>query len=133
MANNDKIFIRKWLIAIFIGIVALLLGVIGFVINFFEMGIVFSLFGVSLLVWFICFVPHSFGFDKKITVIYLFKTKEVRYIDIKTISKQESGIRNYPWGTYYHIICENPFWQEIKIPSTKYIDLQIKKYLQPRR
>ena len=134
MLENKKVFIYKWLIAIFVGIIALLIGIIGFIINYLEMGIVFSLFGVALLFGYIFFVPHTFIFDNdKITVRYVFKTKSLRYAYIKTIDKEESGIRNYPWGTYYHIICKNPFWQKLKIPSTKKIDLQIKKYLQPRR
>ncbi len=133
MLKSEIIFIYKWLIAVFVGVVALFIGVIGFIINYLEMGIVFSLFSGALFIWYIFFVPHTFIFDNdKITVRYVFKTKSIRYAYIKNIDKEESGVRNYPWGTYYRIIWENPCWQELKIPSTKKIDLQIKKYLQSR-
>ena len=67
---KEKIFIGKWLISIFIGLVAIVIGIVGFVINYMEMGILFSLFGVTILFLFIVFVPHTFIFDnEKIAVI----------------------------------------------------------------
>ena len=131
MPNRGKMFIWKWMIAIFVGTVALLIGSVGFMIHIMEMGIVFSLFAVAFLIWYIAFVPHSFLFDnEKITIIYVFKTKSVRYVHIKNCNKEESGIRNYPWGMYYHIIVDKPIWQEFKILSTRDIDWQIKRYVQ---
>ena len=95
-----------------------------------EMGIFFSLFGVAFLFGFVTFVPHTFIFDnEKIITVGIFINKTIKYVNIKTCDKEESGIRNYPWGTYYHIIADKPFWQEIKIPSTKNIDNQIKKHI----
>ena len=127
---KGKIFIFKWLISIFVGLIAIIIGVIGFIISYIEMGIVFSLFGVAIIAWYIAFVPHSFLFDnKKITIIYVFKNKTIKYGYIKNCDKEESGFRNYPWGIYYHIIADKPFWQEIKIPSTKEIDIQIVKHI----
>ena len=127
---KEKIFIYKWLISVFIGAVAIIIGVVGFIISYIEMGIVFLLFGVAILFWFIAFVPHTFIFDnEKVTAVGFFKKKIIKYIHIKSCSKEESGIRNYPWGTYYHIIADKPFLQEIKIPSTKEIDNQIKSYI----
>ena len=127
---KNKIFIFKWLISIFIGLGALIIGVIGFIITDIEMGIVFSLFGVAIVAWYIVFVPHSFLFDdEKIIIIYVFKNKTIKYVNIKSCDKEESGIRNYPWGTYYYILADKPFWQDIKIPSTKEIDIQMKKHM----
>ena len=128
---KEKIFIYKWLISVFIGAVAIIIGVVGFIISYIEMGIVFLLFGVAILFWFIAFVPHTFIFDnEKVTAVGFFKKKIIKYVHIKSCSREESGIKNYPWGTYYHIIADKPFWQEIKIPSTKEIDNQIKSYIQ---
>ena len=127
---KEKIFIGKWLISIFIGLVAIVIGIVGFVINYMEMGIFFLLVGTAIVFWFVAFVPHSFIFDnEKILVVGIFTSKTVKYIHIKSCDKEESGIRNYPWGTYYHIIADKPFWQEFKIPSTKEIDVQIKRHI----
>ena len=127
---KNKVFIFKWLISIFVGLIAVIIGAIGFIISCVEMGIVFSLFGVAIIAWYIAFVPHSFLFDdEKITIIYIFRYKIIKYINIKSCDKEESGVRNYPWGTYYHIIADKPFWQEIKIPSTKEIDIQMVKHI----
>ena len=125
---KNRIFIFKWLISILVGLIAIIIAVIGFIISYIVMGIVFSLFGVAIIAWYFAFVPHSFLFDdEKITITYVFKNKTVKYVNIKSCDKEESGVRNYPWGTYYHIIADKPFWQEIKIPSTKEIDMQIEK------
>ena len=62
-------------------------------------------------------------------MVCFFTSKTVKYVHIKSCDKEESGIRNYPWGTYYHIIADKPFWQEFKIPSTKEIDVQIKRHI----
>ena len=127
---KEKIFIRKWMIAIFIGFISVIVGVVGFIINYMEMGIFFLLFGVAILFWFIAFVPHTFVFDKeKILVVGIFTSKTVKYVHIKSCDKVESGIRNYPWGTYYRIITDKPFWHETKIPSNKIIDVQIKSHI----
>ena len=127
---KEKIFIIKWLISIFAGLITIIIGVIGFIISYIEMGILFSLFGVAIITWYFAFVPHSFLFDnEKITIIYVFKNKTIKYGYIKSCDKEESGVRNYPWGTYYHIITDKPFWQEIKIPSTKEIDIQMVKHI----
>ena len=131
---KDKIFIFKWIIAIFVGLVGVIIGVVGFMISYIEMGIFFSLFGVAIIIWYFSFVPHSFLFDnEKITIIYIFRYKIVKYINIKSCDKEESGVRDYPWGTYYHIIADKPFWQEIKIPSTKEIDMQIEKRIKIKK
>ena len=127
---NEGSFIFKWLISVFVGLVAVIIGIAGFIMSYVEMGIVLSLFGVVNIVWYIAFVPHSFAFDnEKITVTYVFKKQAVRYVDIRSCDKEESGIRNYPWGVYYRIMADKPFWREIKIPSTKEIDMQVKKYV----
>ena len=127
---KEKIFIGKWLISIFIGLVAIVIGIVGFVINYMEMGIFFLLVGTAIVFWFVAFVPHSFVFDnEKILMVCFFTSKTVEYVYIKSCGKEESGIRNYPWGTYYHIIADKPFWQEFKIPSTKEIDVQIKRHI----
>ena len=127
---KEKIFIGKWLISIFIGLVAIIIGSVGFIISYIEMGIFFLLFGVAILFLFIAFIPYAFSFDsEKITTIGIFISKTVKYVYIKSCDKEESGIRNYPWGTYYHIIADKPFWQEFKIPSTKEIDVQIKRHI----
>ena len=127
---KEKIFIGKWLISIFIGLVAIVIGIVGFVINYMEMGIFFLLVGTAIVFWFVAFVPHSFVFDnEKILMVCFFTSKTVKYVYIKSCDKEESGIRNYPWGTYYHIIADKPFWQEFKIPSTKEIDVQIKRHI----
>ncbi len=127
---KEKIFIGKWLIPIFIGLVAIIIAVFGFIISYMEMGILFLLVGAAILFWFIAFVPHTFIFDnEKILVVGIFTSKTVKYVHIKSCDKEESGIRNYPWGKYYHIIADKPFWQEIKIPSTKEIDVQIKRHM----
>ena len=127
---KEKIFISKWLISIFIGLVAIIIGMVGFVISYMEMGIFFLLFGVAILFWFFALVPHSFIFDnEKILMVCFFTSKTVKYVYIKSCDKEESGIRNYPWGTYYHIIADKPFWQEFEIPSTKEIDVQIKRHI----
>ena len=131
---KNKVFIFKWLITIFAGLIAVIIGAIGFIISYVEMGIVFSLFGVAITAWYIAFVPHSFLFDnEKITIIYIFRCKIVKYINIRSCDKEESGVRNYPWGTYYHIIADKPFWQEIEIPSTKEIDMQIEKRIKIKK
>ena len=65
--------------------------------------------------------------------VYVFKNKIIKYGYIKSCDKEESGVRNYPWGTYYHIIADKPFWQEIKIPSTQEIDMQIKKRIKIKK
>ena len=127
---KEKIFIIKWLISIFAGLITIIIGVIGFIISYIEMGILFSLFGVAIITWYFAFVPHSFLFDnEKILMVCFFISKTVKYVYIKSCDKEESGIRNYPWGTYYHIIADKPFWQEFKIPSTKEIDVQIKRHI----
>ena len=127
---KEKIFIGKWLISIFIGLIAIIIGIVGFVISYIEVGIFFLLVGATILLGFVAFVPHSFIFDnEKILVVGIFTSKTVKYIHIKSCDKEESGIRNYPWGTYYHIIADKPFWQEFKIPSTKEIDVQIKRHI----
>ena len=127
---KEKIFIGKWLISIFIGLVAIVIGIVGFVINYMEMGIFFLLVGTANVFWFVAFVPHSFVFDnEKILMVCFFTSKTVKYVYIKSCDKEESGIRNYPWGTYYHIIADKPFWQEFEIPSTKEIDVQIKRHI----
>ena len=126
MTDNIKIFIWKWFLAIAIGFTAIAIGIVGFVIKFIEMGFFFTLFGIAILFYYIFFVPHSFLFcSDNIMIIYIFKRKTVKYIHIKSCSKEESGIRNYPWGKYYHVIVDKPFWQEFKIPSTKKIDSNI--------
>ena len=123
---KEKIFIRKWMIAIFIGFISVIVGVVGFIINYMEMGVFFLLLGIGIIFWFVAFVPHSFIFDnEKISIIYILKSKTINYVSIKSCNKEESGIRNYPWGMYYHIIADKPFWQEIKIPSTKEINEKI--------
>ena len=127
---KEKIFIGKWLISIFIGLVAIIIGIVGFVISYMEIGIFFLLVGAAIIFWLVAFVPHTFIFDnEKILVVGIFTSKTVKYIHIKSCDKEESGIRNYPWGTYYHIIADKPFWQEIKIPSTKEIDVHIKRHI----
>ena len=127
---KEKIFIGKWLISIFIGLVAIVIGIVGFVINYMEMGIFFLLVGTAIVFWFVAFVPHSFVFDnEKILMVCFFKSKTVKYVYIKSCDKEESGIRTYPWGTYYRIIADKPFWQEFNIPSTKEIDVQIKRHI----
>ena len=104
---KEKIFIGKWLISIFIGLVAIVIGIVGFVINYMEMGIFFLLVGTAIVFWFVAFVPHSFVFDnEKILMVCFFTSKTVKYVYIKSCDKEESGIRNYPWGTYYHIISD---------------------------
>ena len=131
---KEKIFIIKWLISIFAALIAIIIGVIGFIISYIEMGMLFSLIGVAMITWYFSFVPHSFLFDnEKITIIYVFKNKTIKYGSIKSCDKEESGVRNYPWGTYYHIIADKPFWQEIKIPSTKEIDMQIEKRIKIKK
>lgn len=127
---KEKISIGKWLIAILVGIISSVIGIVGFFISYIEMGIVFLLFGVVIIAFYIMVVPHSFMVDsEKITAIYVFRKKNVKYVDIKSCAKEESGIRNYPWGAYYHIIVDKPFFQEIKIPYTKEIERYIGKYL----
>ncbi len=127
---KEKIFIGKWLIAVFIGLVAVGIGVVGFIIAYVEMGIIFSLLGAAIIFGFVAFVPHTFIFDnEKITTVGILIKKEIKYANIKTCEKQESGIRNYPWGIYYHIIADKPYWQEINMPSTKGINDQIRKYI----
>lgn len=131
---KEKIFIFKWLNSIFVGLIAVIIGVVGFIISYIEMGIVFSLFGVVVIAWYIAFIPHSFIFDdEKITIVCTFQNKTIKYVYIKSGDKEESGIRNYPWGTYYHIISDKPYWQEIKIPSTKEIDNQIRKHIKTKK
>ena len=131
---KEKIFIFKWLISIFDGAVAVTIGIVGFFTNHIEIGIVFLLFGIVIISWYIAFVPHSFMFDnEKITSICTFKKQTIKYVNIKSCRKEESGIRNYPWGIYYHVITDKPFWQEIKIPSTKMIDIQIGKYIKTKK
>jgi hypothetical protein len=126
---KNTIFIFKWLISIFVGLIAIIIGVIGFIMAYIEMGIVFSLFGVAIIAWYVAFVPHSFIFDnEKIIVIFVFKKKIIKYVNIKICCKQESGVRNYPWGTYYYVVADKPYWQEIKIPLTEEIDNQIKNH-----
>ncbi|MBR3965270.1 MAG: hypothetical protein IKJ80_07665 [Clostridia bacterium] len=127
---KEKIFIYKWLISVFVGIVAAIIGIVGFIISYVEMGVVFSLFGVVNTAWYAAFVPHSFVFhSKKITALYVFKKQEVKYADIRSCDKEESGIRNYPWGAYYRVMADKPFWREMKIPSTKEIDIQVKNHI----
>ena len=126
---RKKIFIGKWCIPIFIGAVSTVIGGLGFIISDMGMGVAFSLFAIAIIARYIAFVPHSFIFDnEKITVIYVFKTQIIKYDHIKSCDKEESGIRNYPWGTYYHIITDKPFGQEFRIPSTKEFDVQIKRH-----
>ena len=128
--RDEKIFIWKWMFSIFRGLVYLILGAVGFVISDMEMGIFFSLLGVCVFAWYIDFVPHSFAFDSdKITAIYVFKSRTVQCANIKTLEKQWSGIRNYPWGDYYYVTVSKPTYLEFKIPATKKVDLQIRKYL----
>lgn len=63
----------------FVGLIAVIIGAIGFIISYVEMGIVFSLFGVAIIAWYIAFVPHNFLFDdEKIAIIYI--------LDIKSLS-----------------------------------------------
>lgn len=126
MTRNTKIFIWKWFLAITIGFTAIAIGIVGFCIDFMKMGLFFTLFGITILIYYVFFIPHSFLFGSdSIAVIYIFKKSTVRYNHIKSCNKEESGIRNYPWGNYYHVIVDKPFWQEFKIPSTKNIDYNI--------
>ena len=130
MINSDKIFIPKWLVGILLGTVCLALGVVGFFESYMEIVILFTLLGVCLPVWYIAFIPHSFLFDnEKITAVYAFKKKSIKYAHIKSCIKGESGVRNYPFGEYYQIISDKPFWQELNIPSTKKIDKQISNHI----
>lgn len=90
---KDKIFIHKWLISIIIGFFSIIIGAIGFIVSYLEMGILFSLFGVTILFLFIVFVPHTFIFDnEKIAVIGVFINKTIKYVHIKCCDKKESGI-----------------------------------------
>ena len=129
-ANGSPIFIEKWLYAVLIGVAFTFFSVFCFVRAIISGGIIFLLYAVIHITWFILLVPHSFRFDdEKITLIFVFKIKTLKYSDIKSCDKEECGIKTYPWGMQYYIITKDPSAREIKIPSTKQIDLNMEKYI----
>ena len=67
--------------------------------------------------------------NEKIEILYVFKKRFIYLNGIKNCELQESGIRNYPWGFYYHIITNKPDWRDIKIPQTDIVDYWLNKHL----
>ncbi len=130
MEKVNCIFIKKWGFAITFGAFFSFIGIIGAFIHNIPMIFFFGIVGVFWLIWFALFVPHAFAFDdKRILAIYVFEKKYIHYTDIKSYDLQESGIRNYPWGKYYHIIADKPDWNEIKIPWAKEIQCLMNTYV----
>lgn len=126
--ENKRIFIFRWLISIFVGLAVAAMAAIAFCESRIGEGVFLSLCGAFILIRDVFFVPHSFIFDReRITLIYVFRSQSVKYVNIKSCDKEFSGVKSYPWGDYYSIITDKLFWQEVKIPSTPEIDLQINK------
>ena len=128
--NNDKIFMTRWLLPVISGISVMLLSVICFTMRDVAMGIIVLLIGAVMSAYFVFFVPHSIAFDaEKMRLIYVFGAKSVRYSDIRICEREDSGIKKYPYGECYHIICEGASSLEVYIPSTREIDEKIAPYL----
>lgn len=128
--KNATVFVQVWLCGILMSILPFICCVIFFARREIAVAIVSALWALLWALWFVLLIPHSFSFDdEKITAIYVFKTKTVRYKHITRCGKEESGIRTYPWGNRYYIIADKPSCEEIKIPSTPRIDLKIKEYI----
>ncbi len=128
--EKSKHFIFQWLLGLLITLVTITVAVLSFVENQIGAGIAISVFSVILLIKFIFFEPHSVAFDgEKVTLYYVFKSEAVKYSNIKSCDKTTSGIKSYPYGEYYNIIVDKPYLRELKIPYTKEIDLNIKKYI----
>jgi len=123
-----RVFIYKWLFPIFMGLLLLISGIIAFAIKEIESGAVLFLLSAVVFIIHLCAFPHSFIFDsEKIKAVYLFRTKAVKYKDISSCEREESGIKSYPWGAYYVLFSTRPEYVELNIPSTKEIDLIIKE------
>ena len=128
--KSNKAIISKWFIAVILGLLSIIIGVIGIILTQVELAIFFISIGIIVDAWFVAFVPHSFLFDnEKIEILYVFKKRFICLNGIKNCELQESGIRNYPWGFYYHIITNKPDWREIKIPQTDIVDYWLNKHL----
>ena len=128
--TSNRAVIYKWFIAVILGFLSIVIGVIGIVLTQIEFAAFFISIGMIVDVWFVAFLPYSFLFDnEKIEALYIFKKRFIYLNGIKSCELQESGIRNYPWGFYYHIIANKPDWREIKIPQTDIVDYWVNKHL----
>ncbi|MBQ9744149.1 MAG: hypothetical protein IJW19_03400 [Clostridia bacterium] len=129
---KPKAFMYKWLIAIGLGLLCIVLGVVvgGIVLKEIIPTLFFILQGIFVISWFMLLVPYGFCFSKEeIVIYYTFRKKLIRIKDITSCDLQESGIRTYPWGCYYHIIVNKPFTlDQVKIPQNPIADYWIAKY-----
>lgn len=123
-----RVFIYKWMIPIFMGLLLLISGIIAFAINEIESGTVLFLLSAAVFIIHLSLFPHSFIFaSEKIIAVYLFRTKAMKYSDISSCERENSGIKSYPFGDYYAVVSMKPRHVELKVPATKEIDSIIKE------
>ena len=129
---KPRIFMCKWIIAIGLGLLCVGLGIVvgGIVLKEIISTLFFVLQGALVISWFMFLVPHSFCFsNEEIIIYYIFRKRLIRIKDITSCDLQESGIKTYPWGYYYHVIVNKPSaFDEVKIPRNPTTDYWIRKY-----